>query len=94
MPNDINLGDPALAAYYAQATWDSPTGVQKGAPILFAVTIPKDAKNISGAEAFIRYIISGPGHAALLKAGLQSMTPVAMGPKASVPATLRSLLGK
>jgi molybdate/tungstate transport system substrate-binding protein len=58
-PPEISLGDPKLSAFYAQATYTTPSGEHViGAPILFTITIPKTVRNKTAAEAFVRFLLS------------------------------------
>lgn len=58
-PPEINLGDSKFSAFYAQASYTSPSGEYvSGAPILFTITIPKTVRNKAAAEAFVRFLLS------------------------------------
>jgi len=62
LPDSINLSDPALDSWYATAQVDvrgtSPgtTVTQKGASIVYGMTIPVNAPNPKLAEKFVKFI--------------------------------------
>ena len=75
LPNKINLSSPAHADYYAQVTvtlTDSNGRVSlvKGAPIEFAVAIPRTSTNKVLANEFIRILTSSDGEKVLESCGL------------------------
>jgi molybdate/tungstate transport system substrate-binding protein len=57
----VNLGDPTLAASYAQVTYKLATGVSKGAPIILCMTIPNNAPHASEAIQFVQYVAKSAG---------------------------------
>lgn len=66
LPGRINLSNPVYAEYYAQATVtviNSHGGVSlvRGAPIEFAVAIPKKSTNKKQAELFLKMLTSVEG---------------------------------
>ena len=67
LPDEIDLGNPADSASYARASTRvlskraGDTVTMRGAPILFAFTIPAQAENRALAERFIEYVISPAG---------------------------------
>ena len=71
LPDAIDLGEPADSAAYAQVTTRVPgkqpgdTLTMRGAPILFALTIPLDAENRALAERFVEYLLSPDGQRVL-----------------------------
>ena len=64
LPDAINLGDPARASDYAAAsvsvrgTAPGTSVIFKGQPILYGLTIPKDAPHASAAVRFLTYLMS------------------------------------
>ena len=77
LPPEVNLSDPKLADWYAQALVRVP-GPQRagsdsvefrGEPIVYALTIPTAAPHPRTAIAFVRYIFSPEGQAILKKNG-------------------------
>ncbi len=67
LPDAIDLGNPADSATYAHATTrvigkqPGDTITMRGAPIVFALSIPVDAPNRATAERFVAYLISPEG---------------------------------
>ena len=67
LPDEIDLGSPADSGLYARATTRvlgkraGDTVTMRGAPILFAFTIPVHAENPALAERFIQFVISPVG---------------------------------
>jgi molybdate/tungstate transport system substrate-binding protein len=89
-PPEINLGDPQFSSFYAQASYQPPSGDRvSGAPILFTITVPKTVKNQEGAEAFVRFLLSSPD---LLKGfGFGIVEHRVGGSREQIPADLRGL---
>jgi molybdate/tungstate transport system substrate-binding protein len=62
LADEVNQGNPALAAFYAQVSYTNPAGLTfHGTPALYGVTIPAAANNVPGALAFVRYLLDDPG---------------------------------
>ena len=76
LPEKVNLSNPAHAAYYSQATVSlqgKNSGEMitiSGAPIEFAIAIPKNAENLTLAKAFLDLILSKKGQQLLEDCGL------------------------
>jgi molybdate/tungstate transport system substrate-binding protein len=93
LPAEINQGDPRLAPLYHQARYATGRGVTLfGSPILFTVTIPAAARNVPGAVAFVRFLLSGRGREMLRRYGFGSASVLLDGDAAKVPAELRSFI--
>jgi molybdate/tungstate transport system substrate-binding protein len=92
LPVQINLGDTAHANDYAAASVTVAGKTYRGAPIVYALTIPTSAKNPSGGEAFILYLLSSDGRERMRRAGLVPITPAVVGDLAAMPAQLRTAL--
>lgn len=94
LPKEINLGDPTFSDFYAQASYTLSTGtVVTGVGIPFSVTIPKTVKNIDGAIAFVKFLLSEKGMGLLERDGLNPIKPAAEGDFEKIPSTIRSLVG-
>jgi molybdate/tungstate transport system substrate-binding protein len=98
LPDEIDLGNPADGVAYSRAstrvTGKRPgdTLTVRGAPILFALTIPLQAENRALAEQFVGYVLSAEGRRVLRAQHLDVLDhPVAVG--AGVPAAVRGQLG-
>jgi molybdate/tungstate transport system substrate-binding protein len=94
LPDAIDLGNPADSAVYARASTRvlgkraGDTVTVRGAPILFAFTIPVQAENRALAERFIAYLLSPAGRRALSSQHLDVLEhPIAYG--RDVPAVIR-----
>jgi molybdate/tungstate transport system substrate-binding protein len=67
LPDAIDLGNPVDSAAYARAATrvlgrhPGDTLTMRGAPILFALTIPVQAENRALAEKFVAYLLSADG---------------------------------
>lgn len=89
LPAQVNLGDPALAEWYAgvevrvpgprRAESDSVT--LRGEPIVYGLTIPTRVRNPAAARAFVRFVLSPDGAAILRRHGFDVLDhPVTGGP--------------
>ena len=94
LPDAIDLGNPTDSAVYARASTRvlgkraGDTVTVRGAPILFAFTIPVQAENRVLAERFIAYLLSPAGRRALSSQHLDVLEhPIAYG--RDVPAVIR-----
>jgi len=82
LPDSINLNNPKLAGLYATVTVDI-TGkkpgeiiTKKGEPIVYGVTIPKNAPNKEIAIKFVGFLLTcEKGMAIMEKNGQQSLVP-------------------
>jgi len=93
LPPEANLGDPALAATYAEVSVTVEGKRHAGAPIVYALTIPKAAPNAGGANALVRLMFGAEGRRVLEGAGLHLVRPAVRGDASAVPASLREALG-
>jgi molybdate/tungstate transport system substrate-binding protein len=71
LPDEIDLGNPADSAAYSRAETrvsgkrPGDTLTMRGAPILFALTIPQQAGHRALAEQFVAYLLSADGRRVL-----------------------------
>jgi molybdate/tungstate transport system substrate-binding protein len=86
LPDAIDLGSPADSAGYAQVATrvsgkqPGDTLTMRGAPILFALTIPRQAENQAVAERFVAYLLSPDGQRVLRAQHLDALDrPLAVG---------------
>lgn len=99
LPPEINLSDPAMAATYEAARVVLPGATRapgdsvefRGEPIVYALTIPRNAPHPEVAEAFVRFIFSTEGQRILAEAGLQPAVPPVLGGPGRPPLSLRGL---
>ncbi len=89
LPDAIDLGNPADSATYATATTrvlgkrPGDTLTVRGAPILFALSIPEQAENRALAEKFVAYVLSAEGRRVLRSQHLDALDqPIMVGRKA------------
>lgn len=94
LPDAIDLGNPADSVTYASVSTRvlgkraGDTVTMRGAPILFAFTIPVQAENRALAERFVAYVISPAGRRILSSQHLDVLEhPVAYG--RDVPVSIR-----
>jgi molybdate/tungstate transport system substrate-binding protein len=77
LPPAINLGDPAFAAEYARArvtlrgTRD--TVVRQGAPILYGLSIPRDAPHPGVGIRFAQLLLGAEGRAMLRQGNVDAL---------------------
>jgi len=82
LPPEINLADPARGSWYAQARVRIATGppgdslTLRGAPIAFAVTVPRGAPHPDAARSFVTLLLSQRGADVLRAAGFEPLSPV------------------
>jgi molybdate/tungstate transport system substrate-binding protein len=80
LPSQINLGNPSFSNFYKTATYTLPSGQTiQGEPVYFSVTIPDTYKNLAGAVAFVKFLLSSDGSSILQLDGLDHIKPAAQG---------------
>ncbi len=90
LPDEVNQSNPRLAALYRERRYTTDRGMTvTGVPILFTITIPNTARNVAGALAFVRFVLSQQGGATLRQYGLRAAPVLVGGDVAKVPAELR-----
>ena len=82
LPDEVNLKRPELTNYYKTAAVDisgkepGTTITKKGAPMVYGITIPKNAPNPDAAMAFMKFLLDeNQGMAVMKKNGQPSMVP-------------------
>lgn len=91
LPPEINFGSQKFAQSYAKETYTQKSGQQvRGAPILFTVTIPENARNRQAALEFVRFLLSSD--ALLQQFGFGNMAHQAGGDATQIPAQLHQLI--
>lgn len=98
LPNDINLGDAALASQYAKAsitiTGTSGKETKTGSPLTLDISTISGAKDAAAGNAFVAYVLSPAGRGLYAKkGGYTLLNPTLTGPKSAVPAVIRKELG-
>ena len=80
LPPQINLGNPSYSNFYKTTTYTLPSGqTVRGEPVYFSVTIPDTYKNLAGAKAFVKFLLSSDGSSILQRDGLDHIKPVVQG---------------
>lgn len=93
LPDEINLGNPAMARLYARVTYTDSAGVEhRGAPILYTVTIPSTSRNLSGAIQFLAFLYGAAGQRILNAHGLLPVRILVGGDPRTVPPSLWHLI--
>ena len=98
LPAQIDLGSPRYAAAYARVAvaiafqrFASVKPVFGGAPIAYAVTIPRNAPDHAEAERFVAFLLGPEGRRILAEAYQPSVTPARVDHMDKLPAMLRPL---
>jgi molybdate/tungstate transport system substrate-binding protein len=79
LPDAIDLGNPADSAAYSRVSTrvlgkqPGDTVTMRGAPIVFALSIPVDAPNRAAAERFVAFLISAEGRRILRSQHLDAL---------------------
>jgi len=101
LPNEINLKDPKLADYYrtvsVEVSGDKPGAVmiQQGEPMVYGVTIPKNAPNPRAALAFVGFLLDkSKGMAIMEKNGQPAVMPAPSETYDKVPDVLKNYVLK
>jgi molybdate/tungstate transport system substrate-binding protein len=95
LPEKINLGNPKYKKYYAQASLKirgiKPNRFTKvsATPIVYALTIPKNAKNRKSAYRFIDFLLSKEGRNILKASGQPPLVPAITNALKYIPERLR-----
>ncbi len=96
LPDRINLKSPVHAAAYAEAavqvtgkTPDSPPIVKRGKPMVYSVTIPRNATNRGAAEAYVALLLSEAGKAIMERNGQPAPRPARTDGYDKLPAALK-----
>jgi molybdate/tungstate transport system substrate-binding protein len=89
LPDEVDLSNPGLASWYAQASVRVPAQSRsgrdsvefRGEPIVYALTIPTHAPHPRTAEAFVRFVLSPEGSAIIKQNGFTLLEkPLLAGP--------------
>ena len=94
LPPEVDLGDPAHAADYAQAAVRVPrladSITRRGAPILYGLSIPRAARHGAVADRFLGFLFSDAGMALLRAHAIDMMDhPIVVGDSAPAVITFR-----
>jgi molybdate/tungstate transport system substrate-binding protein len=89
LPAELNLGDRRLAARYATESVVIDGKNRRGAPIEYAFTIPRAARNPDGADAFLHFLEAKEGRRLLTEAGLTMSALKSYGDRNAAPRDLK-----
>ncbi|MGQ9709415.1 MAG: tungstate ABC transporter substrate-binding protein WtpA [Anaerolineae bacterium] len=98
LPAEINLGSVEHADFYAKAsveiagTEPGKTITVVGEPIVYGMTIPRNAPNPDLALEFVQFLIGPEGQAVIERMGQPPIVPPTTGDRATLPAALRPLV--
>ncbi len=98
LPDEINLSQVAQADFYKQAQVEingsepGTTVTKHGAPIVYGVTIPKNAPHPALAESFVAFLLGPDGQAIMQAAGQPPLVPPVANDKNALPASLQPLV--
>jgi molybdate/tungstate transport system substrate-binding protein len=88
----VNLGDPALGAFYSKLSYKDSAGVNAGAPIILCITVPLSSVNTAAALQFVQYVVKNAG--ALSSYGLQPFSPARLYHSAPPPAPIAQMISE
>ncbi|MBU1662208.1 MAG: extracellular solute-binding protein, partial [Chloroflexi bacterium] len=100
LPDEINLSMVANADFYTQAEVElsgsepGETITQTGKPIVYGVTIPKDAPSPELALEFVKFLLGSEGQAIMEQQGQPPIVPPMTDYKAALPEALQALVGE
>jgi molybdate/tungstate transport system substrate-binding protein len=93
LPAEINLAHPTFSDFYRKASYTLTDGHRVlGEPIYFSATIPETAKNLNGAVAFVKFLLSSNGEHILKTQGLNYLKPGIEGDIEKVPSSIKNIL--
>ncbi|MGH7070550.1 MAG: substrate-binding domain-containing protein, partial [Acetobacteraceae bacterium] len=87
LPAKIDLSDPADVAFYESAVARTKNGELPGKPIVYAVTIPTNAREPALAAQYVALLLGPQGQAIMAKSGFRVIAPAyGVHPEAMPPA--------
>lgn len=95
LPAEINLGSPHHADMYGKAHVEiggkaaGEKTTVKGEPMIYSVTIPKNAPNQAAAEAYVAFLLSEQGRAIMRRNGQPPVLPVKVEGYGHLPPSLQ-----
>ena len=91
LPPQINMGDPAFAATYANVSLTLPNGSTiHGAPLVLYITTIKGSPDQSAGIAFVHFVLSPQGKALYQREGYQPVPSAIEGNAQDAPASIRA----
>lgn len=92
LPAEINLSDPAKAAFYKQGVSRTKNGEVAGRPIVYAATTMSGSKNSGLAEKYVALLLGPQGQAVMKKNGFGEFSPPLAVHLDAMPAQLRTMV--
>ncbi len=92
LPARIDLGDPQFASLYGQAVAHTKNGDLTGRPIVYAVTIPREAAQAASAEKFVAFLLGPEGQAVMQQNGFARLDPAYAVNRDAMPAALQAMV--
>ncbi len=98
LPPEVNLGSVEYADFYRRAsveiagTEPGQTVTVVGEPIVYGVTIPRNAPNPDMALEFVKFLIGPEGQAIMARMGQPPIVPPTTGDRDALPAALQPLV--
>jgi molybdate/tungstate transport system substrate-binding protein len=90
LPTQIDLSDAAQAAAYGAVSVPTANGARKGKPIIYALTVPKNAPNSAAGQRFVEFVLSPDGQKIMRDNGFTVLNPAVAGGQ-SLPHPLQPL---
>ena len=91
LPDELNFSNPQYANFYAKATLTLKDGkVVQGRPIIYGITIPKNAPNKELAAKFIAFLLSDKGKEIFMQNGQPFVKLKTNVPKDELPKALQT----
>ena len=95
LPDQLNFSNPKYSDFYKQASFTMKDGkVVTGAPIIYGITVPKNAPNKVLAEKFVGFLLSNKGKEIFEKNGQPFITLQSNIPVNKLPQPIRNSFGK
>lgn len=92
LPESIDLSDVAHAETYSKVKVEKTSGTSTGRPIVYGLTIPKNAPNPELAEEFVEYVINELGQGVFAENGQPPIAPPIASDAGMVPESLKHLV--
>lgn len=92
LPAQIDLSDPHDANLYTKAVAHTKGGDLTGTPIVYAITIPANARHPELAQEYLKLLLGPEGQAVFKQNGFGTIAPAYVVHADAVPKTLRSLV--
>ncbi len=92
LPPQIDLSDARYAASYGKASAQTANGTLVARPIVYAVTVPRNAARPDWALTFVQFLLGPEGQSIMKANGFGSLAPASASDPAKVPDELKQLV--